>query len=95
MIDVKQAILKAKEFAQDILGQEDLLLEEVSSDADSFSITLSMPRRAGTRVNTLDEVARVTLNPFVRNHASDREFKEFHILKSDGSVTRMKIREIA
>jgi hypothetical protein len=90
MIDVKQAIQKAKLFAQDVLGQADLLLEEVSSDTDSFSITLSMPRRAGKT-----EYLTAAVNPLARNYAADREFKEFHVLKSDGTVTRMSIREIA
>jgi hypothetical protein len=90
MVDVKQAIAKAKEFAQDILGQSDVLLEEVSSDPDSFSVTLSIPRWAGKTENLLE-----IRNPLSRNYAAEREFKEFRVLKSDGSVTRMSIREVA
>jgi hypothetical protein len=47
MIDVKQAIKNAKDYARDVLNTEDLLLEEVSSDDDAFEITLSLPRRTG------------------------------------------------
>jgi hypothetical protein len=100
MIDVKQAIQKAKEFATDMLGQSDLLLEEVSSDDEAFEITLSMPRRAGTTEHALGNVAAATasgnpLSLLAKNYAANREFKEFRVLKSDGTVSKMSIRQLA
>jgi hypothetical protein len=85
MIDIKQAVEKARVFAKDVLGENDLLLEEVSSDEDAFDITLSIPRRAGTPL----------LNIPSMRYADRREFKTFHVLKSDGTVTKMSIRELA
>lgn len=87
MIDVKEAIQKAKDFARDVLGLSDLLLEEVSTDGDAFLITLSLPRRAGKNRNQL-------VSPFTP-YAYDREFKEFRVAKSDGNVTKMLIRQIS
>ena len=86
MIDIKHAISQAKAFARDVLGQEDLLLEEVSSDDDGFDITLSMPRRAGA--------PRVRMVVPLR-YSDEREFKTFRVSKADGAVTKMSIREIA
>jgi hypothetical protein len=95
MIDVKQAIEKAKEFAREMLGQTDLLLEEVSSDDDAFEITLSLPRRAGTAENPLAAIVAAGANPFSVRYTANREFKEFRVLKRDGSVDKMSIRQLA
>ena len=45
MIGIKEAIANAKAFAADILGIQNLLLEEVKSDRQQFHITLSFPHR--------------------------------------------------
>jgi len=91
MIDIKQAVANAKTFARDVLGQDDLLLEEVSSDDDAFEITLSMPRRAGAPRGASPENSLIPRYM----HAHLREFKSFRVLKQDGTVTKMSIREIA
>lgn len=84
MVDIKQAIQAAKAFAKDVLNQADFLLEEVASDDDAFEITLSLPRRTGTPQ---------AVYPFQR--LENREFKTFRVLKKDGTVDKMSIREIA
>lgn len=89
MIGFKDAIQRAKDFARDVLGEDDLLLEEVSSDDQAFYVTLSLPRRAGKR--NLPHLE----HPLARTYAADREFKEIRVLKQDGSVESMKIRAIA
>jgi hypothetical protein len=100
---VKQAIQKAREFATDVLGQSDLLLEEVSSDDGKFRVTLSMPRRAGSSMGAPENISAMP-NPLYealtrlrsqQYYAADREFKEFEVNKSDGSVMSMSIREVA
>jgi hypothetical protein len=47
VIDVKQAIQSAKTYASEVLGIDDLLLDEVRSQPDAFDITLSFPERRG------------------------------------------------
>jgi hypothetical protein len=86
MIDVKQAISSAREYAQNILGTPDLLLEEVRSSDDSFEITFSFPERI--EGHGVAQFGRPRVN-----HA--REYKNFDVDKESGQVTGMSIREIA
>lgn len=85
MIDVKQAIANARDFAREVLsieflpGIDQILLEEVRSDNDHFDITLSFPQRE-------------SVNPIALH---GREFKTFRVNKSSGEVEGMSIRQLA
>ena len=81
MITVKEAVAKAIEFAQAMLGATDFLLEEVElgkrGPSDVWLITLSVAGRSGL----------ATLG--------GREYKTFTVRASTGEVVSMKIRELA
>ncbi len=84
MVTIQQATEKAMEFALAALGPErtkGLRLEEVDSQPDAWLITLSM-------------VSDVALNP-IAAALGKREYKIFKVLKQDGEVKSMKIRELA
>jgi hypothetical protein len=89
MATIKEAVQNASAFAVDTLGPEraaGLLLEEVESanvgGEDAWLITLSMMNLQGRNV--------ITALPF-----SARDYKVFTVLKKNGEVTSMKIRELA
>jgi hypothetical protein len=88
MVSVKEAVAKAIEFAQNLLEPSrisGLRLEEVEmtnvKGADTWSITLSMPRQQ----SGMDLFAGK--NP--------REYKTFLVNSETGQVLSMKIRELA
>lgn len=83
MVDVKQAIANAKEYAHKLLDTEDLLLEEVHSLDDKFEITLSFPARPFGLVN-----------PSLFRGRPPREYKTFEVDKESGLVLGMSIRVI-
>jgi hypothetical protein len=84
MVDVKQAIENAKAYAAELLGAQQLLLEEVHSDADHFQITLSFTdRRIEPVQNSI--ISRQRL----------REYKTFEVSKKNGEVVGMSIRQMA
>ena len=85
MIDVKQAIANARTYAADLLGEPDLLLEEVLSDEGHFTITLSFPERGHAR----------PVNPLLAGRSGPREYKAFRVRKDSGEVVEMSIRRIA
>jgi hypothetical protein len=82
MITVKEAVAKAIEFAQGMLGvpASEVLLEEVELGKDGpndvWLITLSAPGRAGIAVLR-------------------RDYKKFIVRGDTGEVVSMKIRELA
>lgn len=91
MATIQEAVQNAMNFARETLGPgrtEGLQLEEVESASvggeDAWLITLSMliPR------TILD---RPVLNAF----SAKREYKVFTVLKKNGEVTSMRIRELA
>jgi hypothetical protein len=86
MIDVKQAIANAKAYATEILGEDELRLEEVHSDDADFTITLSFPERGHPRMK---------VNPLLSRTGGPREYKAFRVKKSSGEVVEMSIRRIA
>jgi hypothetical protein len=88
MATIKEAVDNASRFAQGTLGQErtaGLQLEEVESammgDEDAWLITLSMLAPPG----------RFPVNAFAE---PKRDYKIFTVLKKNGEVTSMKIREL-
>jgi len=91
MVSVKQATEKAIAFAQDALGTErtaGIRLEEVEStmvgNTDAWLITLSMVAP--------DQLLGSVIPGF---STPKREYKSFTVLKSNGDVRSMKIRELA
>ena len=81
MVDVKQAIVNARNYAAEVLGITATLLEEVHSRGNRFEITLSFPERFSPT------------NPLLGG--SRREYKTFEVNKDTGEVVGMSIREIA
>ena len=90
MVSIKEATAKAIAFAEEALGPERTVgvrLEEVESTKvrgqDAWLITLSMIiPSAGSIVAALSGTGK-------------REYKSFTVLKSNGEVKSMKIRELA
>ena len=92
MVSIKEATKNAIAFALEALGPErttGIRLEEVESTTvgrkDAWLITLSMNVPAES---TDSIVARLA-------GAGKREYKSFTVIKSDGDVRSMKIRELA
>ncbi len=92
-IDVRQAVIAAKEYLQSLRDQigmliEDLRLEEVelSDDKKFWLITLGFSRPAYKAKNPL---ADLTDSP-----KYEREYKIFKIDSETGEVQSMKIREV-
>ena len=88
MVDVKQAIAKAKAYAAEVLGESELLLEEVHSSEDRFKITLSFPERRSPKLTNI--------NPMLSQRAwsQEREYKSFDVDKRSGDVLEMSIRQL-
>jgi hypothetical protein len=94
MVSIKEATAKAIAFAEDALGPERTVgvrLEEVESTKvrgqDAWLITLSMLLPA-----SLDPERPIFA---VLAGTERREYKTFTVLKSNGEVKSMKIRELA
>ena len=90
MVSIKEATDKAMTFARSALGPErttGLRLEEVESTAvdraDAWLITLSMMNSDEAGLSNLGLVS------------GRREYKIFTVLKNDGEIKSMKIREMA
>jgi hypothetical protein len=91
MVSIKEATANAIEFAVAALGPlrtVGIRLEEVEStrvaDEDAWVITLSMV----SADQPINSIAAVLGN-------GKREYKSFTVLKGNGEVTSMKIRELA
>ena len=90
MVSIKEATKNASAFAREALGPErtrGIRLEEVESTTvgrkDAWLITLSMmiPNDPGSVLVAFDR--------------GKREYKSFTVMKGDGEVRSMKIRELA
>jgi hypothetical protein len=94
MATIKEAVRNASAFALETLGPEraaGLLLEEVESAAiggeDAWLITLSM---------ILPQIAAGGVSAYLNAFAEPkRDYKIFTVLKMNGEVISMKIRELA
>jgi len=91
MVTIQQAAQAAADFARATLGPErtaGLQLEEVESahanDEDAWLITFSMIAAPQNSLTALNAVI-----------APRREYKIFTVLKKNGEVTSMRIRELA
>jgi hypothetical protein len=96
MASVKEAVAKAIEFAQSVLGPartSDLRLEEVEKTKlngdDAWSITLSMlePQATPLEGTLSQQLTRVY-------GRGPREYKTFTVDSQTGNVLSMKIREL-
>jgi hypothetical protein len=92
MVTIKEATENATAFAKAALGAErtrSIRLEEVESTAadgeEAWLITLSMLAEAD---DPLPNPATIFARP-------KREYKTFKVLKQNGDVTSMRIRELA
>lgn len=93
MVSIKEATANAVAFARDALGAErtkGVRLEEVESTTvagkDAWLITLSMIAPPSDNIGRA--FAEGVLN-------SKRDYRTFTVIKSDGEVKSMKIRELA
>ncbi|MBV8782530.1 MAG: hypothetical protein JO353_14125 [Phycisphaerae bacterium] len=85
MIDLKEAVKKAIEFAVATLGQRDYMLEEIKSDDRQFYVTLSFADRIeGLKIAT----------PLSGRRHIGREYKVFDVDKASGEVAAMSIRNV-
>ena len=88
MVDVKQAILRAKEYAVQFLevDPEDILLEEIRPFPERWDITLSYPARG--RLTRPSLSLGDSVSP-VRQKYDYRELKSFTVNKTTGEVEGM------
>ena len=91
MVSIQEATKNAIAFAREALGPErtkEMRLEEVESTTvdgeDAWLITLSLSVPTGQAGSFLS-----ALGP------DKREYKSFTVIKRDGEITSMKIREMA
>jgi len=94
MIDVKEAVRTAAKYLADLFAEEgisDIRLEEVelSEDVQTWNVTLSFLRKAGVQTPLAEQLS-VALGP-----QRDRDFKVLTVRADDGSVTSVKIRQLA
>jgi hypothetical protein len=84
MVDVKQAIQRAKDYAIQVLelDPKEMLLEEIRPSSDVWGITLSFNSRTGP-------VARNEFAKLIRPYDETREFKTFQVNKVTGEVEGM------
>jgi len=92
MIDVKQAVKAAVQFAEDALGPNEASgarLEEIemSSDEAFWLITLGLPDRAATEGRTVWEA--------LSGASGKRDYKVFKVDGRTGKVVSMKMRNAA
>jgi hypothetical protein len=92
MIDVKEAVARATQFAENVLGPDrtkGMQLEEVSRSSvngqDCWLITLSMVRRSPLTQYAVPELLGT----------GHRDFKEFAVSAATGEVLFMRIRALA
>lgn len=87
MVDVKQAVRSAKDYATEMLGWPDATVEEIERDTykgrEAWSITLSSPRRGGA--GSFNEL----MTP-----GTSLDYKRFMIDVEDGSFLGITIREL-
>ena len=88
MIDAKQAVLLAKDKAEEMLGPGPSYLEEIERESykgrEIWSITLSFPRGSGE------------MSPFARLNSVDvLKYKRFLIDVETGELIAIKLREVA
>jgi len=93
MVDIKDAVTAAIEFARNSLGSErtaNIRLEEIESSSvngkEVWLITLSTPIQDGGPFTGMRDLASVL------GADTKREYKVFTVSKSDGNVLAMKIR---
>ena len=91
MVSIKEATKNASAFAREALGPErteGMRLEEIESTTvdgeDAWLITLSMIISGGPTGNFIEAL-----------RTGNREYKSFTVIKRDGEVRSMKIRELA
>jgi hypothetical protein len=84
MVDVRQAIQRAKEYAIQVLelDPKEMLLEEIRPSNDAWGITLSFNSRTGP-------VFRNEFTKLIRPYDETREFKTFQVNKTTGDVEGM------
>ena len=90
MIEVKEAIQRAVEFAEKIYGGKpaDLRVEEVDSTDDLWLITLSFEIMVvPPGLPTMSAIPTAFMVP-------ERQYKIFQVNKTDGRVQSMKIRQV-
>lgn len=94
MVSIREATANAIAFAEEALGSErttGVRLEEVESTKvrgqDAWLITLSM-----ILSDSLDRTGNIVA---ALSGTGKREYKSFTVLKSNGEVKSMKIRELA
>lgn len=87
MIDVKEAVLIAKQKASEVLSQSNTVLEEIERDAykghEVWSITLSYPRDP----SQVSGFARLTADPL--------QYKRFLVDGETGELHAIRVREFA
>jgi hypothetical protein len=95
MVTLKEAVQNARIFAQESLEPErvaGLQLEEVESanvgGDDAWLITLSIIAPPQGPVNSIGAAMKAFADP-------KRDYKIFAVLKENGEVTSMRIRELA
>lgn len=96
MVSIKEATKNAIAFARGALGRkrtEGMRLEEVESTTvdgeDAWLITLSLIVPPGQTGGVTEALAAFGGGP------DKREYKSFTVIKRDGEITSMKIREMA
>lgn len=96
MIDVRQAVENATDYASNLYGDElfDVRLEEVelSKDRRTWLITLGLRRKKRHWSPTVEAVRQHTGAP---PEPDEREYKRFHVDAKTGDVKSMKIRTVA
>jgi hypothetical protein len=89
MIDMKQAVLIAKERAADMLDQPSFNLEEIDRDSykgrEVWSITLSLPRYVKLQPSPFSQFSLA---------ADPLQYKRFLIDVETGELVAMKLREV-
>jgi len=87
MIDVKEAVLIAKQKASEVLGQAVTTLEEIEREEykglEVWSITLSYPRGPGQ------------ISPLSRLSADPLQYKRFLVDAETSELHAIKVREFA
>lgn len=93
MIDVKQAVQAARNYARDVFGDIDPTVEEIERESynkhDVWKITLGFPSTSYSAGRSgLDLLSRAELR------FSSKDYKSFLIDPQTGETLAMKIREL-
>jgi hypothetical protein len=98
MIDAKIAVKRAKEKADELLGQKFSSLEELEKESvrgrDAWAITLGFPRNSNPMqlpsVDPANAIVKLALLP-----PQPVEYKRFYIDVETGELLAMRLREFA